>query len=510
MDAPREYVGRSWRSRFLRAPKAAFDWAGRPDFVQLQSLGHIRLGLKTGSDKFFFLKRDDVSEESKQRRMDRPRGSIAVIGVDDWRGRLPARALLPAILNPHQFMDAGRRRFVVPRHTQSLYLFPGEKIVNSDLTAYVKLGERLDIHKGKLVQSNAADGQWYRQSRAIVTSRWALPYNSAYDYGPLDNSVGAVLNGRFIGVDPLPGVDADLLGAALATTFVVLTRLLEGVATGVEGAFDVGPPAARLMAVPDVRRIPASRAEDIREVLAEMQRQDTLPGAPNRDAKAPKLRHALDLAVLRGLGVSKGEASALVGFAYQRYARWRAAVEDVEFDMRGHRRAMSRSGQSRTQKPNEVAARRIWEELEYSVRVFPALDFDESAVEIVEIDQPVPMPAQESLMDAGVIHHRDGNVLDLQHYDRVRYAAMLGLMGHHGPLPIPRDASAARRVVDDFIAETIKVGELSRKKAAGYVPKDSDVNEVVQLVERLWLRKCRSSVTISAPPQPAGDADGEN
>lgn len=76
-----------------------------------------------------------------------------------------------------------------------------------------------------------------------------------------------VLNGRFVGVEPHARTNSDLLGAALNSTFVILTRLLEGVSTGSEGAYDVGPPAARLMVIPDPRRFTAAGEVKVREVL---------------------------------------------------------------------------------------------------------------------------------------------------------------------------------------------------------------------------------------------------
>lgn len=47
----------------------------------------------------------------------------------------------------------------------------------------------------------------------------------------------------------------------LNSTFTTVSRLLEGVSTGNEGAFDVGPPSVRLMRIPDPRWIAASAGQ---------------------------------------------------------------------------------------------------------------------------------------------------------------------------------------------------------------------------------------------------------
>ena len=260
------YRGSTWRSRFLRAPKIAFEIAARKEFVPLAQLASVRLGLKTGCDRFFFVRRDpDATYRASQQPLGISRGTVPIVGMNEWHGRVAANDLLPAILNPHQFVESGARRFVVPKVTQSLYLYPRDTSPRNELADYIWLAEHEDVHKGQLVRANGSGQRWYRQSRALVTSPWALPYNSAYDYGALDNAVGAVLNGRFIGVDTREEVDSELLGAALASSFVLVTRLLEGVPTGVEGALDVGPPAARLMMVPDVRRLSVSGTRAVRK-----------------------------------------------------------------------------------------------------------------------------------------------------------------------------------------------------------------------------------------------------
>jgi len=485
------YVGVPWRSRFLRAPKIAFELLRRTDFAMLGSLASAKLGLKTGCDKFFYPVR---FEPRNQQALERQHTTVHVRGLNGaWEGNLRVADLLPAVLNPHQLITPAGRTMVIPRRTQAFYLYPRDGPLRADLSDYVKAAERAGVNKLKLVQNNASPKRWFKQARGIVRSTWALPYSSAYDYGAVDNAAGAVLNGRFVGIDPLDGTDPDLLGAALNTTFVVVSRLLEGTTTGVEGAFDVGPPAVRRMVIPDVRRIGDKHAAEICSVLDEMRAENLIPSAPTSQATVGELRNRLDLAVLTGLGCSRGEASAVIGRVYESYARWRASVETVETMMRANRREMSRHGRDRAGRPVDVAARRIWEEIEHLAIVYPSdLLSSEDATETVDLGRRVKIPPQEPLFEAGVVFAVDGDRVDLESYDRARYLRMLLTIGFEPPFEIPIDSTKARAIVDAFEEDLAALQRKIRARAEAYLSEPRAIDSVVNAVQKLWFRKSRS------------------
>lgn len=488
------YVGSTWRSRFLRAPKVAFELADRRDFVRVDELATAQLGLKTGCDEFFYVSRVEASSGRRPAIPRRSAGRIRIRGLKgSWEGDISVRDVVPAILNPHQLMRRTGRAFVVPRQVETLYLLPRDRAPTDDLADYVRVGERAGINRRRLVQGNASESRWYRQARGIVRSRWALPYSSAYDYGAFDNSVGAVLNGRFVGVEPVEDVDPDVLGAVLNSTFAVVGRLLEGTATGVEGAFDVGPPAVRKMKVPDVRRISDACAERIRDIIGEMRSQDVMPSSPDRNASVDRVRHRLDIEILRGLGRSAGEASAIVGRVYEKYARWRAAVEDVEAMMRRYRREMSRQGRARSARPVDIAARRIWDEIEHTVRAYPGdlLSHDED-MESVYLPRRIRPPAQKPLLQPGFLPVGDGKGVDLGSYDRVRYAALLASLGFEPPYDIPRDSDKAGAIVDAFTLDMTKLRSEVGDRARAFTTDGRTVDSIVHAVQRLWFRKSRA------------------
>src|SRR5438445_13314486 len=98
------YVGRPWRSRFLRAPKEALELASRSDFVDVRDLATARLGLKTGADRFFYVRPLERVTDLSQLGNPRTRRGVPVEGLDGWQGRISASDLRPAILNPHELM----------------------------------------------------------------------------------------------------------------------------------------------------------------------------------------------------------------------------------------------------------------------------------------------------------------------------------------------------------------------------------------------------------------------
>lgn len=480
------YVGSPWRSRFLRAPKLALALAARDDFVELSELASVQLGLKSGADLFFFVHRVASGD---------PPGPLMLAGLKrGWVGRISRQDLQPAVLNPHELFVGHRRRLTIPRRTEALYLRPRPGAAREELAQYVDLAEKAGINKRKLVRQNASLKRWFNQDRGVITSPWALPYSSGYDYGAWDNRVGAILNGRFVGVDPLPTVDSDLLGAVLNSTFVIASRLLVGTTTGVEGAFDVGPPAAKQIALPDIRRMEKNYIQSIIEVFEHWRAKDTMFAAPSRTAHVDPLRHQLDILVLQALGVGKGEASAQVGALYENYARWRSSVENVESMMRANRREMARNRTGRSVSPIELAGQRVWEELMPDFPSLPAsLLMEDDEVELVEVAKNLAFESKQPGLLPGLVALSDGEQEDLGSFDRVRYAAMLLAIGFEPPLRIVADHSKAGAIVAAFEKLQTGLHAEALKRSQAYVKDEDSRRAVAAIVERRWLRACREA-----------------
>lgn len=488
---PSVYNGAPWRSRFLRGPKIGLELAARDDFVSLGTpeVSTVRLGLKTGNDAFFFLDRAGKSTASR----------VTLEGLGGFVGDFPLADVRPGIRTPKELDTASGRLAAVPvrrgRYAgDTYYLFPRTNRLDRHVKTYVEYGEARGVNSGRLVRANAESAsQWYCQTRAQVTSRWVLPYNSGYDYGAIDNSIGAVLNGRLIGVEPSDGIDPDVLGGILNSTFVTLMRLLEGVSTGNEGAFDVGPPSARVMRVPDPRKMTSTGADSLAGVMREIVAAEVLPHAPLANGTVPPLRQKLDLAVLAALGLSKGEAAVLLDRMYQSYARWRAAVEAVEDQMQEHRRALSRRGGSRSVSPEDRAARTVWDEM--SPACPPLLndllgsDHDLLDARLRSDDNA----AQDALFDSAMALDATGNGLDLGDTARLDLVRYLRGLGVNGVLPVPRQADVCRVSVTSMQEADASFVEEAARRSKAHVSDDL-VDQVVTMTRRAWIAKSITSL----------------
>lgn len=501
-----KYEGAAWRSRFLRAPKTAIELAVREDFVPLGSLATFKLGLKTGADDFFFLQPASLPKGEDHGDMIRPSaGLIRMRGKDGWVGTLSKDDLVPAIVGPHEFIGEQHRRFSVKKKTIWYYLHPKPGRLRGQLADYIRVGEMARVHEKNLVKSNASVDAWYTQVRGIIRSRWALPYNSAYEYGAWDNSVGAILNGRFVGVEPLADVSDDVLGAVMLSSFALIGRLTEGMSTGSEGAFDVGPPAARKIRVPDVRSFSRESLENLEEIISEVRASDKMIPAPTSGNRVALLRRKLDIGLLMGLGASAGQSAALVDRLYESYARWRGDIEKVEDDVQANKRAVTRSGQGRDVQPAEAAGRRVWEEVRSDVRLFPRDVLAASEpVEHIVLPPGALIPETRPLFDEGLVAGLGRRRVDLKSYDRVRYLQMLRKIGANVFLPIPHDSIRAGLIATAFDQELESLRARARDRCKIYLSSPEAVSKAVRQTEKMWLSACRATIE-----EPLGPDDSE-
>jgi hypothetical protein len=314
-----------------------------------------------------------------------------------------------------------------------------------------------------------------------------------------------VLNGRLVGVEPAAGIDPDVLGGVLNSTFVTLMRLIEGVATGNEGAFDVGPPAARVMRVPDPRMISPGGHADILHVMDEVRSAGVIPSAPSAQGHVPELRKRLDLAVAVGLGLSRGDAAVLVDRLYLSYARWRSAVEAVEDQMQGHRRALARRGGARQENPALRAGRTVWDEMS---PVVPPLLADLAAGGVELLDPVVPQGhgAQDALFENTVVLDGQRRPLDLGDGRRVELAAYLRGLGITGAFPLPVNPAQCVRILEEAKdADAAFVAEAARRARAHV--SDDLVDEVVSHVRHAWLAQSIAGIREATPKTDSAEPD---
>lgn len=481
------YNGSPWRSRFLRSPKVGLELAGRSDFVPVADVATVKLGMKTGNDKFFYV---TATHPPKG-------GKVHVQGMVRWEAEMSLQDLVPAVKTPKDLDTPAGRVATVPtrrgRYSGQHYFFAPRPHLNRVTREYIELGELNGVEKGKLVRENAGGGDWYRPLRGRVQSRWILPYSSGYDYGAVDNTVGALLNGRCVGVEPMDGVDPDLLGAILNSTMVTLMRLLEGVATGNEGAFDVGPPAVRVMKIPDPRLFNGHARQRVMDVVDRIQAEGVLPPAPNRHGNVSDLRRYLDLAVLGGLGMSDGDAAVLANRIYASYGRWRDAVEKVEAQMQDHRRQLAQRGGNRQEPPSRRATRTVWNEVAgLAPDLFAGL-LNAGAHELVDPAFQDDDQNQARLFSEYTYESPDGTNVDLKDPRRVALAKKVRDFGFSGAIPLPLDPDACETVHDEIVAaEAVTVADIERR-ANLHVSADL-APEVTVAVRNKWVSRSIASL----------------
>ena len=348
------------------------------------------------------------------------------------------------------------------------------------------------MHTKSLVKSNGEPGAWFRQTRGRVTAPWVLPYNSGYDYGAVQNDVGAVLNGRLVGVTPADGIDNVVFGIVLNSTPVTLMRLLEGVTTGNEGAFDVGPPAARVMRIPDPRLVQQNNKDEIEQIHQSLLRQRYLVPAPDRNGNVAQLRQQLDVAVLHGLGMSRGDATVLAGRIYTSYARWRAAVEDVEAQMQVHRRALSQRGGSRSDSPITQGTRAVWNEMKPTTGLLLE-GLKAPGAQIIDPVFAAGCEIEEALFDSAVVPSRDGPAVDLRDSARIALAQHVREIGFTGPFPLPDGVGACVRLLGEMQGAERLFADEARLRASNYVSGEA-IDTVVDEVRRRWLGASVASI----------------
>jgi hypothetical protein len=470
------YLGSTWRSRYLRSPAIARELDSRTDYAALRDLAIVDLGIKTGADGFFFLDDEGPAPEAGRRR---------VKGWRNWSGKIGRANLLPAIRNPHDLDDGRGGRFLVvqQRKLPSWYFAPGSRVRDAGAHEYIAYGEQHQIHEQDLVRSNAGE-RWYVQTRNAARASWVLPYNSAYDYfAAYNRRARAVLNGRFVGVEPRDAVDSELLGAVLNSTFATVARLLVGVSTGNEGAYDVGPPAARLMRLPDPRLFSETGSEKVRVAFNAIRSDGHMQPAPAGDGSVTTLRRDLDRAILVALGSSAGDAEVLLDRLYDGYRRWRQAVKVVELQVQRNRQKLAARGGDRQRDPIDLAARSILDEIRPKYTV-DATVFSGLRCEWYDAT-PAREDSQEALLERTTVSLRDRTVVDLGTASRVRLVAEMRWMGLTGELALPLDAHRIDVFLDELRTKRAGLDAAAAERARIRLG-EHDAPRVVERVGRLW------------------------
>jgi hypothetical protein len=269
------YVGGKW-GRHLRALDCVYDLQRKneEDFCELTALAEIDRGSTTNCDDFFIVR--DVSAVELGRlsaatafkntygveRRDVEQGRLRIVQRDDNRRFALASGNLRPIIKTAR--DVFERVTSQMESDQFAVIITNDRSQLTKLEAkYVKGGEDEDWHTRP---SFSGRDDWYKL-RDIDPAE--IYFVKTIQYAPqlLWNNSGILPNQRLYRVRPRQGVDAELLAAALSSTWFAAERFAGAKALGREAANDIEVFTARKMLVVDVRKFSSAEATSLRSAF---------------------------------------------------------------------------------------------------------------------------------------------------------------------------------------------------------------------------------------------------
>jgi len=285
------YYGGKW-GLYLRAPDLWFHILDetKDRWVPLSEIAEVRRGITSGKDCFFFVR--DVStqklaEEQDDKRFERrfrvdresvEQGKVALVSCGEKRGEV--RPIETKFLQPevHSLMEVSRYSVSAEDCARKILLVsePKSKLKGTYVLRYIKWGESQGWHKGSTCAARAtADRPWYD---ITGRRRGVLLWPKAQQYRHLvpSNDGGLICNVRFYNVFPGRGIDGDLLGGVLNSTWVSLSKYHYGRLVGVEGNLDTEVVDVNMMLVPDPRSASRTACDEVRSCFRTMKSRQAL------------------------------------------------------------------------------------------------------------------------------------------------------------------------------------------------------------------------------------------
>ncbi len=257
-----DYFGGKW-GIYLRAPDLWFELQKRfaDKFVPLGQLTHIRRGITSGKDGFFFPV--DVTEKLLEALPDPvtfeheygiPRkqvadGHVKLVMAGEKRGelhRIESEYLEPEI---HSLMDVDS--FVVDSSqcSKSIFLAPSSGKLKPYARAYVKWAESQGFHRNPTCKSReTGDARWYDLSR-LPRPSVILPKIQQYRLIAFLNPESLYQSSSLLGLYDLSKLDADYFAGLMNSTWGVLPRLLYARGLGNEGNSQLDVYSAKMLPV---------------------------------------------------------------------------------------------------------------------------------------------------------------------------------------------------------------------------------------------------------------------
>jgi len=450
-----EYRGGKWGVH-LRAPDLFFKIQDRyaSRLVPLSELAKVRCGIKTGCDKFFFVR--DVTEtrlkEMPDAREFRKTYGLQPIQTDRIRIVLSGDGSLHLIeaeyLEPqvHNLME-NNGVFGIQIDPNDLRLKilvcgkPKSQLKRTHVLKYIEWGEREHFHE----RPSCNRDPWYYVKPPARRGDILWPEGQQYRHLAPFNRGQLLCNHKVFDLLVHRGVRSEVLCGIMNSTLSALMKHFFGRLAGTEGNLQTAVVDVELMLVPDAHAAKGGLRRRITAALERMCRRPTM-NLPDEFDLAD--RQELDDAVLELLGEPDvQERRYLRDKLYREITLMYRAIRDKELQMVEFRKQTARGSTLSV----EQIAQQVWDELDPSlIRRFPEdfIDPDEP-VEVIELPD-----GKLRIVDNSLLGHVgvdiDGHYIEIG--DPARADLLKGIFecGRRGPVPIPKDPRVCETVDQRF------------------------------------------------------------
>lgn len=472
------YYGGKWGVH-LRAPEIWFQYVDEfaTRLTALGKIAEIRFGVKSGKDSFFFP--IDVSAECLAAMQDGDEfedfygvsrkkvksGKVKLVKCGE--GREETRPIEEQYLEPevHSLMEI-KGFSVKPEDCARQILLVGEKrakLKGKYVLKYIEWGEQNNVHKGSTCASRVTkDREWYDLTGH---KRGALfwPMAQQYKHVAAANDFNLICNHNLFDVH-VNGIDTDVIGGILNSSWAVLSKYQYGRPVGVEGNLKTEVIDVNMMLVPNPSHATIKSKQRILIAFQRMKRRNALQflserrmremayTEAGREDDLAKLsdvseldmddRRELDDAVLEMLGVkSKKRRAELIGDLYRHLRDFFELTRQKEEKAIANKKVAKRRGAAR---PADIAEEIFHEIVENEGRLLREYDPD-------FIDKSKPFDTFDLPTDGTAEPLSDMFVANGVRFTRGKKKQVLGLVEskfrHQDPLIILVAESGVRGLV---------------------------------------------------------------
>lgn len=451
-DGP--YQGAKW-GLYLRAPEIFFQLQERfgKRFTPLADLADVRFGVKTGCDKFFFVR--DITKECLDSVLD-PRefqkrfglqrvqmNQVRIVKAGDGSVHLiETEYLEPEI---HSLMELSRISIDDSMLSRCVLLCSDSKsrLRKTHVLKYILWGEKEGFDKTVTVAARAGSRPWYDLTDC-VRPQIILPKIQQYRHLVLVNPKLRTCNSSLIALNTT--LDVELVAAVLNSTVVGFMKWFYARRLGNEANLQIDVYAAKALPVPDPRKAAPAITNRLRQAFQKMQSRD-LPDLDD-DLDAPD-RRDLDRAVIQMLGErSDAKCDAFLDELYHEVRLMHQDLKDKEHIAMRNRGVTARRS---LLSPAQIA-QEIWEFIGPSIaRRFPEYFLREGEpTDLVDLPEGDCRVVDNSLL-GHVAVRIGGHYIELGDPARARLVKMVFDSGRRGPVPIPCDASVCDGISREYM-----------------------------------------------------------